>query len=123
MQLLPQNMYIWRKKRAFMQRLLCQNMCAAKFVRFCAERKIDAALQTKCPAGFVTRRGKICTYLLFGVPCQKRAVLPVPALGAQALVFHIVHRINSDLRTLKDELTVDLAPVADRFAPAGTDGL
>ena len=55
------------------------------------------------------------------MPCQKCAVLAVPALGAEALVFHIVHRVDGDLRTFKDKLAVDLAPVADGLASAGTN--
>ena len=68
--------------------------------------------------------GKISAkYLLFGMSCQKCAVLAVPALGAEALVFHIVHRVDGDLRTFKDKLAVDLTPVADGLASAGTNRL
>ena len=60
--------------------------------------------------------------LFVGVPRQKSAVLTVPALGAKALILDIVHRVDGDLRALKDELAVDLAAVADGLAPAGADG-
>ena len=60
--------------------------------------------------------------LFVGVPRQKSAVLTVPALGAKALILDIIHRVDGDLRALKDELAVDLAAVADGLAPAGADG-
>ena len=60
--------------------------------------------------------------LLFRVSCQKRTVFAVPALRAEALILNVVHRVDGDLRALKDELAVDLAPVADGLAAAGTDG-
>ena len=41
---------------------------------------------------------------------------------AQALVLHIVHRVNGHLGPLEHILAVDLAPVADGFAAAGADG-
>mgnify|MGYP000699478927 FL=1 len=56
-----------------------------------------------------------------GVAFQESAVFPVPALGAKALILDIIHCVDSDLRTLKDELAVDLAAVADGLAPAGAD--
>ena len=62
-------------------------------------------------------------FLFVGVPRQKSTVLAVPALGAKALILDIIHRVDGDLRALKDELAVDLAAVADGLAPAGADGL
>ena len=57
-----------------------------------------------------------------GVAFQESAVFPVPALGAKALILDIIHRVDGNLRALKDELAVDLAAVADGLAPAGADG-
>ena len=57
------------------------------------------------------------------MPRQKRPILPVPALGAQALVFHIVHRVDGDLRAFKHVFAVYLAAVAGGLSPALADGL
>ena len=62
-----------------------------------------------------------CALFVFA-PIQIITVFPVPALGAQALVFHVIHCVDGNLRALKDKLTVDLAAVANRLAATGADG-
>ena len=58
-------------------------------------------------------------FLNFGI---KLFTLAEIALGAQAHIFHIAHLINGHLIALKHKLTVDLAAIAQRLAPAKANG-
>ena len=53
---------------------------------------------------------------------EKGPVFPVPALGAKALIFYVVHCVDGDLCTFKHKTAVDHAAVAGGLASAGADG-
>ena len=62
-----------------------------------------------------------CALFVFA-PIQIITVFPVPALGAQALVFHVPLHIDSHLIPLKNIFPIDFAAVAGGFSAAGADG-
>ena len=83
-------------------------------------RTIDADACAKMKPGSAFRTPVFCPILRTRPPfaCQKGVILPVPALRAEALILHIIHRIDGHLLPFKHEGTVHLAPVAGGlFAP------